>query len=232
SWARWLQVYPRMQFGAGWTGPVPDPRVERLVGRPLAALWEYHRQIYDFHTGSYMMNQTHVYSANPSGWLIVQRPIGIDAQNNISPGTQGCQAVGDSCLRVISAVGTPLLWWMALIALAAGVVWWIFGRDWRFTLPVVAMASTWIPWFRYDDRPLFFFYAICIIPFTVVILAIWLGQILGPAENTRRRRTGAAIVGAAVALVAANFAFIYPILTDQLMTRQAWLARMWLRSWI
>ncbi|MDN6442788.1 MAG: dolichyl-phosphate-mannose--protein mannosyltransferase, partial [Acidipropionibacterium jensenii] len=96
----------------------------------------------------------------------------------------------------------------------------------------VAMASTWIPWFRYDDRPLFFFYAICIIPFTVVILAIWLGQILGPAENTRRRRTGAAIVGAAVALVAANFAFIYPILTDQLMTRQAWLARMWLRSWI
>lgn len=232
SWARWLQVYPRMQFGAGWTGPVPDPRVERLVGRPLAALWEYHRQIYDFHTGSYMMNQTHVYSANPSGWLIVQRPIGIDAQNNISPGTQGCQAVGDSCLRVISAVGTPLLWWMALIALAAGVVWWIFGRDWRFTLPVVAMASTWIPWFRYDDRPLFFFYAICIIPFTVVILAIWLGQILGPAENTRRRRTGAAIVGAAMALVAANFAFIYPILTDQLMTRQAWLARMWLRSWI
>jgi len=232
TWARWLQTYPRMRFGTGWAGPVPDPQVQALVGRRLAALWDYHKQIYDFHTGSYMMTQTHVYSANPSGWLIVQRPIGIDAINGIASGTQGCEAVDDTCLRVISAVGTPTLWWMAALALAAGVVWWIAGRDWRFTLPIVAMASTWIPWFRYDDRPLFFFYAICIIPFTVTILAIWLGQILGPAEDTPRRRMGAAIVGAAMALVALNFAFIYPILTDSLMTRTAWLTRMWFRSWI
>lgn len=232
SWARWLQVYPRMKFGSGWAGPSPDPGLAKVVGRPLAALWDYHKQIYAFHTGDYMKSQTHVYSANPSGWLINQRPIGIDAVNDIQPGTDGCRAVNDTCLRVISATGTPVLWWLAVIALAAGVVWWLAGRDWRFTLPIVAMASTWIPWFRYDDRPLFFFYAICIIPFTVTILAIWLGQILGPAENSTRRRIGAAIVGVAVALVAINFTFIYPILTDQLMTRKAWLARMWFRSWI
>lgn len=234
SWARWLQVYPHMKFGSppNWAGPQPDPAVERVVGRRLAALWDYHKQIYDFHTGSGMMHQTHPYSANPSGWLINQRPIGIDAVNDIKPGTHGCQAVNDTCLRVISGTGTPILWWMALIALAAAVVWWIAGRDWRFTLPIVAMASTWVTWFRYDDRPLFFFYAICIIPFTVTILAIWLGQILGPAEDSSRRRLGAVIVGAAVAVAAADFAFIYPILTDQLMTRKAWLARMWFRSWI
>ncbi|PMU82334.1 dolichyl-phosphate-mannose--protein mannosyltransferase, partial [Pseudomonas sp. GW704-F3] len=87
----------------------------------------------------------------------------------------------------------------------------------RFTLPIVAMMSTWIPWFRYDDRPLFFFYAICIIPFTVTILAIWLGQILGPAKSSSRRRIGAIVVGTVMALVAADFAFIYPILTDGLM---------------
>jgi len=112
------------------------------------------------------------------------------------------------------------------------VIWWIFARDWRFTLPIVAMMSTWIPWFRYDDRPLFFFYAICIIPFTVTILAIWLGQILGPAKASSRRRSGAIVVGTVMALVAADFAFIYPILTDGLMTRKAWLARMWFHSWI
>ena len=112
------------------------------------------------------------------------------------------------------------------------MIWWIFARDWRFTLPIVAMMSTWIPWFRYDDRPLFFFYAICIIPFTVTILAIWLGQILGPTKVTSRRRIGAIVVGTVMALVAADFAFIYPVLTDSLMTRKAWLARMWFRSWI
>ena len=53
----------------------------------------------------------------------------------------------------------------------------------------------------------------------------------GPAGGPNRRR-GAIIVGVAMALVAANFAYIYPVLTDQLMLYKDWLARMWLRSWI
>ena len=40
-------------------------------------------------------------------------------------------------------------------------------------------------------------------------------------------------VGVAVALVALNFAWIYPVLTDGLLVHQTeYLARMWLRSWI
>lgn len=33
-------------------------------------------------------------------------------------------------------------------------------------------------------------------------------------------------------IIIANFMFIYPILTDELMTRRQWLLRMWFRSWI
>ncbi len=120
---------------------------------------------------------------------------------------------------------------MALAAVIAGLVVWVAGRDWRFGLPVVAAASTWLPWFNYASRPLFFFYAICIIPFTLIVLAMWLGKIIGPADGPHRRRRSW-IVGGLVALVAANFAFIYPILTDGLLTRRAWMARMWFRSWI
>ena len=43
---------------------------------------------------------------------------------------------------------------------------------------------------------------------------------------------GAVVTGAFVALVAANFAYIYPVLTDQLLPHPKWLARMWFRSWI
>lgn len=228
-WTGWLTTHGG--WGRGWGAEHPDHWLVRFFGAPLGSLMHYHQDMYNFHTGSGMMTATHVYEANPWGWLIMYRPIGIDAVNDIKPGVDGCEAVNDTCLRVISGAGTPLLWWMALAALFAGLAFWVAGRDWRFGLPIVAMASTYLPWFKYMDRPLFFFYAICIIPFTVTILAMCLGKIIGPADGPHRRR-GARIAGAAVAAVAANFAFIYPIITDGLLTRKAWMARMWFKSWI
>ena len=47
-----------------------------------------------------------------------------------------------------------------------------------------------------------------------------------------RRALAAIGIGAFVALVGANFAFIYPILTDAVLTYQQWQARMWIRGWI
>jgi dolichyl-phosphate-mannose--protein O-mannosyl transferase len=92
--------------------------------------------------------------------------------------------------------------------------------------------ATYIPWLLTTaGRPLFYFYAITIIPFTVIGLAMTMGLVLGPAANPNRRR-GSIIVGVATALVAANFAYIYPILTDEMMLYADWLDRMWLRSWI
>ena len=228
SWTGWLRT--QGGWDRNWGTNNPDAWTTRHLGKALASLIQYHKDIYGFHTGD-IMHQTHVYSANPWGWLVMYRPIGIDAVNDIKPGVDGCPAGTETCLRVISGAGTPVLWWMALAAVIAGLVVWVAGRDWRFGLPVVAAASTWLPWFNYASRPLFFFYAICIIPFTLIVLAMWLGKIIGPADGPHRRRRSW-IVGGLVALVAANFAFIYPILTDGLLTRRAWMARMWFRSWI
>ena len=96
----------------------------------------------------------------------------------------------------------------------------------------MAALSTYLPWFLYTERSLFFFYAITIIPFTCIGLALVLGLVLGKANDQQRRRTGAIVAGTAVGLITANFAFIYPILTDALLTRTQWLARMWFGSWI
>ena len=57
-------------------------------------------------------------------------------------------------------MGTPVLWWMAASPWSSASIWWLGGRDWRFGVPVVAALSTYLPWFAYADRPLFFFYAI------------------------------------------------------------------------
>jgi dolichyl-phosphate-mannose-protein mannosyltransferase len=39
-------------------------------------------------------------------------------------------------------------------------------------------------------------------------------------------------VGAFVVLVVLNFAYIWPILTDEVLPHSAWLSRMWFKSWI
>jgi dolichyl-phosphate-mannose--protein O-mannosyl transferase len=236
TWAGWLATsggYDRQ-----WGAQHPDARSVHVLGKPLASLLHYQSDIYAFHTGSFIMSQTHPYKADPAGWLILARPIGIDAVNNIKPGTDGC-AGPDNCIRVISGIGTPALWWVAVFALVAAALLWLGGRDWRFGIPVVGLLSAWLPWFHYDARPLFFFYAITIVPFSVMAVSLCLGRILGPPPGAGapqaggdRRMVGAIIGGAFVALVAANFAYLYPILTDTLLPYPAWLSRMWFRSWI
>ena len=228
SWGPWLRTAGG--WGRDWGAQHPDDPLTRTLGEGFASLVHYHQEIYAFHTGDFINSQTHPYSAHPAGWLLMLRPIGIDAVNDIQVGTDGCLGP-DKCLRVINAMGTPVLWWLAALALVVAAVWWLAGRDWRFGVPVLGVAATWLPWFQYTERPLFFFYAITIIPFSAIALALVLGLVLGDARSPGRRR-GATIAGVAVAAVVANFAWIHPLLTDALLPYQSWLSRVWLRSWI
>jgi dolichyl-phosphate-mannose-protein mannosyltransferase len=229
TWASWLTTSGG--YGRMWGAQHQDNITVRVLGEPLASWLHYQYDIWNFHTGDFINHAQHTYRADPAGWLIVARPIGIDAVNDIKPGTDGCLGP-DNCIRVISGLGTPALWWVAIFALVAAAILWVGGRDWRFGIPVVGVLSSWLPWFAFDSRPLFFFYAIAIIPFSVMAVSLWAGWILGDARAGDRRMVGAIIIGAFVALVAANFAYIYPILTDELLPYPKWLSRMWFRSWI
>lgn len=230
TWWSWLAT--QGGWDRQWGAEHPDAWQVKLLGKPLGSLLYYHKEIWDFHNGDYIKSATHVYAAHPGGWLINARPIGIDAVNGIPAGEDGCPVGTQTCLRVISATGTPTLWWFAALALIVAIIWWVAGRDWRFGVPVVAGMSTYLPWFNYTERSLFFFYAITIIPFTAICLAMVLGLILGRADAGHRRRTGAIWVGVIGSIIVLNFAFIYPILTDALLTQKQWLARMWFGSWI
>ncbi|MGD7788446.1 dolichyl-phosphate-mannose--protein mannosyltransferase [Propionibacteriaceae bacterium Y1700] len=230
TWASWLATTGG--WARDWGDNNPAALSTRILGKPLASLLHYHSEILNFHAGDYINGVEHTYDARPIGWLVMARPIGIDAVNDIQPGTQGCPATADKCLQVISGAGTPVLWWGAAVALVVAAFWWIGNRDWRFGIPVVGVLSSWLPWFGSGDRPMFFFYAIVIIPFSVMALSMALGRLLGPAGAGERRMLGAILVGSFTALVAANFAFLHPILTDKVIPYQSWLARMWFKSWI
>ncbi|MEU4395445.1 phospholipid carrier-dependent glycosyltransferase [Kribbella sp. NPDC023855] len=236
TWTGWL--LHDNSYGHDYASKNPAHGVMKVVPDDFRSLIHYHQELLDFHTGDYIKKATHPYSSHPAGWPIIARPIGFDAVNDIKPGTNGCTAQPPTnCLSVISAVGTPLLWWAGALALLASLVYWIAQRDWRFGVPIIAFATCWAPWFAFDDRPIFFFYAVTMIPFTVMALALVLGKILGPARqpneaSTPRRLVGSAVVGAFVVLVVLNFAYIWPILTDQVLPHPDWLNRMWFKSWI
>ena len=159
----------------------------------LHSLWHYHHDVYVFHT-HFLNGCTHTYASQPRGWLLLNRPVGVDAQTGIKPGVGGCNAPADSdCLRQVLLLGTPALWWGGVLALLYAAVMWVGARDWRFGVAVVGAASTWLPWFLYDGRPIFSFYSVITLPFLVLAITLALGKILGTLARAvdaahRRRR--------------------------------------------
>jgi dolichyl-phosphate-mannose-protein mannosyltransferase len=229
SWASWLTTTGG--YDRDWGANHPEAWTTRLLGAPLASLIQYHADIWGFHTGDFINNATHAYDAKPIGWLVIVRPLSMHYTSDIAAGSQGCPGP-DTCVSAVLAIGTPALWWAGAIALVAAAILWIGARDWRFGIPAVGAMSAWLPWFAYDNRPVFYFYAIAIIPFTVMAVALCLGRLVGDARAGDRRMLGGILAGAFVALVAANFAWLYPILSGESITYAQWRARMWFRSWI
>lgn len=244
TWTGWLihhGVY-ETRFGNGygdnapWGSYVTRPASGWLQQTTDAfrSLWHFHVMVYDFHTGDYLAGKTHPYQSSPRGWLLLNRPVGVDVVNDIQPGVDGCRAVaGDTCLRQVTVLGNPAVWWPGAAALVASVWLWARRGDWRFAVPLLAVAATVLPWFQYDDRPIFSFYAVATVPFTIVATCLVIGAMRGsgPASALRSRLVVVG-VGVYLAVVICTFAWFYPILTDQLITRSDWADRMWFRRWI
>jgi dolichyl-phosphate-mannose-protein mannosyltransferase len=201
--------------------------------RALRSLWHYHQDVYAFHTHG-LTGDTHVYQSKPQAWLFLGRPVGVYADNGIKPPAQGCvNPLGNGCVRIETLLGTPVLWWGGIVALLYSCYAWIGRRDWRFGIGVVGALTGIVPWIPNDDRPIFSYYAITALPFTVLALVLCLGVLMGDRHASYQRRTwGTTVAGAFLVLVVLNFAYFYPIFTGQLLTYPEWLHRMWFRRWI
>ncbi|CAN5695216.1 phospholipid carrier-dependent glycosyltransferase [soil metagenome] len=215
------------------TATEPDAHGIGEVFQSLRSLWHYHHDVYIFHT-HYLNCSSHVYQSQPSGWLLLNRPVGVATDLTIQPGEQGCDAAtGSVCYRQVLLLGTPLLWWGGSLALIAAGVLWLGTRDWRYGVAIVGTLSTWLPWLMYDDRPIFLFYAIACLPFLVLAIALVMGKLIGPSRLPSSRRTAGVIIsGSFFVLVLINFAYFYPLFSYQVIPRSSWLDRMWFSRWI
>jgi dolichyl-phosphate-mannose-protein mannosyltransferase len=125
-----------------------------------------------------------------------------------------------------------VIWWAGIVALLYSAAAWVGRRDWRHGVVIVGLLSTWLPWFRYDDRPIFSFYAINMLPFTILALTLLIGRLISAPGPSPRRTAGVIAAGSFFILAMLNFAYFWPIWTDGLLTHSEWIGRIWFYRWI
>jgi dolichyl-phosphate-mannose--protein O-mannosyl transferase len=181
----------------------------------FSSLWNYHVEIMNFHRG---LTEQHTYAANPWSWLVLGRPTSFYYES-----TKDCGA--QSCSQEILAIGTPILWWAGIFAIAITVGLFITNRDRVSAFILAGIAGTYLPWFFIQNRTTFYFYAIAIFPFIVLSLI----NVFNWALNNQINRK---LIYGFVIAVGINFIYFLPIFIGINIPYVDWLARMWLPSWI
>jgi dolichyl-phosphate-mannose-protein mannosyltransferase len=222
---------PVATYLASWSGWFLSDRGWKRdsSGNPFVALKNYHEEILGFHRN---LSTPHNYEANPWSWLIQGRPTSFFYET-----PSGCGA--DSCSQEVLALGTPLLWWSATIALAVVIGLWIRSIALRrvdpvATIIITGMAAGYLPWFFFQDRTVFGFYSIIFQPFMVLAL-VYCAQLFLSHQRRKSERSyqlGEIGIIALVAIIAINFIYFLPLYTGELIAYQDWLNRMWFPSWI
>ncbi|WP_328807865.1 dolichyl-phosphate-mannose--protein mannosyltransferase [Nonomuraea antri] len=189
----------------------------------------YQFEVFRFHAG---LHEYHPYMSEPWEWPLLLRPVSFHYPPNLPASACGA----DKCSQAVLGVGTPALWYGAVLALLGLIAWYVARRDWRAGAVLLTCAAGWLPWFYYaltQNRTMYLFYMIPLVPFLVLAVVLMAGLALGRQDAPPvRRAAGAATVGAFALVVLINFGWLYPVLTAETLTQQQWWARMLMSSWV
>jgi dolichyl-phosphate-mannose-protein mannosyltransferase len=188
---------------------------------PLSSLIYYHKEMLGFHTG---LTEKHSYQANPWSWVVMGRPTSFFYESPKGCGTK-------NCAQEVLAIGTPILWWLGAIAIVflIGVNLHNLAMrefDLASLIPLLGILAGYLPWFFFQKRTVFTFYAVVFAPF--LILAIVLLAKLAYEYDEKLKY----VITIVVIAIALNFLYFYPVFTGAITTYDAWYARMWWSSWI
>lgn len=189
SWTSWF-LDPR-GYKRGWA------ESQRLIGEevpfenlgdPIAELIEYHRQMWEFHTG---LSSEHTYMSQPWDWIFQLRPVNFywPPEEKL---VQDCGA--ERCVQAISSVGNPGIWWLAAVSLIL-VLWYAIRKgDWRAWAILAGYGAMYLPWFNYIGRTVYQFYSVAFLPYVVLALIFalaWVTDMLGEPSLAAIRKAAA-----------------------------------------
>ncbi|GAA1515586.1 dolichyl-phosphate-mannose--protein mannosyltransferase [Brevibacterium permense] len=151
----------------------------------LPSLAHYHYTAYSFHVG---LDSEHPYMSNPWGWIVQWRPTSFYYES-YDRGDMGCTVA--KCSSAITSVGNPVIWGLAGLAVLVCLIVWIIRRDVRPAVILAGLAATWLPWFAYQERTIFTFYTIVMVPFVVLAVTYCLTLVWGRVPLGGRAPGGA-----------------------------------------
>ena len=219
-------LLPLVVYTTTWSGWFISSRGwdRQWSSNVIASWWHYHAEILGFHTG---LTEKHSYQANPWSWMIMGRPTSF-----FYDAPKGCGA--QTCAQEVLAIGTPILWWLCTLAVAVIVGFWLRSlvlkkSDAALNLIILGISAGYLPWFFFQKRTVFTFYAIVFEPFMLLALVYCAKLIL---DSTMKSAYSQGIVAATLIVIFLNFIYFLPLFTGEVITYDAWYNRMWLTSWI
>lgn len=210
-----LFIVPFLVYAASYIGRIDNP--------VIAAPWDPNswvrgflgaqRFILDYHLG---LEGVQPYQSPAWSWPLLKRPMWIYLD------------VSGNTYREVLAVGSPLVWWSGLVAMAyVGLAWWRRrGKSaWPEMLIMVGFLATYAVWVLLTGARsfVFLYYFIAAVPF----LALALGY---AAVRLARSRWGRVGIGVFLAGSLGAFVFFYPILTALPLSKDAWRSRILFRD--
>ncbi len=209
-----------------WAADNPATGLASLVPDPLRSLWSYETQVWNFHVG---LANEHAWASSPWSWIVQGRPT-LFFSEWPKQGQDGCEAT--ECVKYIASLGNLFVWWGATAGLLVVLFLWLFGRDWRAGAALAGVLAGWVPWFLYQTRTIYSFYAVAFVPWLVLIVVCCLGLVLGRAQDSAlRRRWGTVVVVGYLVGAVLLFAWYYPVYTAEVIPKTQWNLRMWFDFW-
>ncbi|MCB0919041.1 MAG: phospholipid carrier-dependent glycosyltransferase [Actinobacteria bacterium] len=218
SWAGWFAGDGG--YNRDWAGDGPLAALQSLL--------HYHSEMWNFHT---TLTSEHSYQSPAWGWLIQARPTSFFFE---SFGSDACHS--GTCAQEVIALGNPIIWWAAILALLHQTWRWFAVRDWRSGAVVLGVVAGWAPWLLYPDRTIFAFYSVVLVPFSIAALTLSLMQISNGRMPASRPDSGRVLRLVIVALFLLGCVvlswYFYPIWSGTVIDNADWSSRMWFSSWV
>ena len=224
SWTGWL--LSKNAWSRNWAEE-PDHAFTGLfawIPKSLQSLWHYHTEIYNFHIN---LHASHPYAANPITWPFMLRPTSFFWDEQKSSCLFGNAA--SNCVSAITALGNPMIWWAAILALSVLAASWFRTRDKTTTLLALGLFAGYVPWQLLQNRTVFEFYAVSFSPWIILFLVAGLREWFRNSPNPSR---AANWISGFIFLTVLGSAFFYPIWSGMWIGYDLWHMMMWLPSWI
>lgn len=210
-------LLPVMIYIISWSGWIFSTNgwARNSQSNIFASFFKYHLQILEFHRE---LREKHSYQASPWNWLILGRPTSFFYESRGNCGVE-------KCAQEILALGTPILWWSSIFAIAITFGFFLRDLERSAAIILIGIAGTYLPWFLIQNRTTFYFYAISTLPFLILSLIYSFNKLL-QGKNLK------IFITLFTCLVAINFLYFLPIYLGITIPYSQWLSRMWLASWI